>query len=142
MYVGIPLFDKQELHREFTMCTTFSAKYKELFPWCAADNQDKKSAKCVWCNKSFKIDTMGKVAFSSHEKGKRHQQEANIRRTVVPVSSFAIASGSKAPLADNTSSAALDPIPYTSKTIKKDHVSTTGSTGLMNKYILSDKVTC
>lgn len=80
------------------MSTTFSSKYKELFPWCAADAQDKKSAKCEWCKKSFKIDTMGKMAFSSHEKGKKHQQEANVRRTVLPMSSFAVVSGSKPPV--------------------------------------------
>lgn len=79
------------------MSTTFSSKYKELFPWCAADTRDNKSAKCLWCNKSFKIDTMGKVAFSSHEKSKKHQLEANTRRTNVRMSSFTVTIGSKTP---------------------------------------------
>ena len=63
----------------------FSRKYEEAFAWCAADPKNAKSGKCVWCNKSFKIDTMGKIALSSHEKSKKHQSFAAAKRTNLPV---------------------------------------------------------
>lgn len=68
--------------------TKFSIRYKELFPWCAPDATDPGSARCTVCNKSFKIDSMGKVAFASHEKGKLHVQKALARDTTPPVSKF------------------------------------------------------
>lgn len=69
-----------------------------MFPWCDADARDKKSASCVWCDKSFRIETMGKMAFSSHEKGKKHQQELKTRRTNVSLNAFAVAASTKPPI--------------------------------------------
>lgn len=79
------------------MSITFSSKYKELFPWCAADPVDIKSARCIWCKKSFKIDTMGKMAFTSHEKGKKHELEAKTRRTTLTLSAFSVVTSNDKP---------------------------------------------
>ncbi|XP_055542973.1 uncharacterized protein LOC129728548 [Wyeomyia smithii] len=58
---------------ETAMVTKYSVRYVLLFPWCGPDPKDTRSARCMSCNKSFKIDTMGKAAFISHEKSKGHQ---------------------------------------------------------------------
>ncbi|XP_055551549.1 uncharacterized protein LOC129733946 [Wyeomyia smithii] len=55
------------------MVTKYSVRYVLLFPWCGPDPKDTRSARCMSCNKSYKIDTMGKAAFISNEKSKGHQ---------------------------------------------------------------------
>lgn len=55
------------------MSITYHPKYKQMFPWSSEDGTDTGSALCTLCKSSFRIDTMGKSAFESHEKGKKHR---------------------------------------------------------------------
>lgn len=71
-----------------TTMTKFSLRYKDHFPWCAPDPKDAGSARCTVCNKSFKIDTMGKKAFTSHEKGKYHVQMSKAQSSTLAVPKF------------------------------------------------------
>lgn len=68
--------------------TTYSGRYEDKYPWAAADSTDPGSARCHWCNRSFKINSMGRGAFESHQKSKGHQREISIRRTNLQIENF------------------------------------------------------
>lgn len=70
------------------MPITYAPRYEEEFPWCAPDPKDGGSARCKWCNKSFRIDTMGRMAFVSHEKAKLHKSQIDLQRTTMKLNFY------------------------------------------------------
>lgn len=66
----------------------YSAVHKNEFPWSKKDERCTKSAYCIWCEKSFRIDSMGRSAFVSHADGKKHKQLGQSKNNNQTISSF------------------------------------------------------
>lgn len=61
-------------------------KYEAEFPWVEADPSCRTNARCKLCQRSFKIDSMGRTALISHANGKKHMQAEKIRQQTLLIS--------------------------------------------------------
>ncbi|XP_062554102.1 uncharacterized protein LOC134219395 [Armigeres subalbatus] len=123
------------------MPTNYAPRYEEEFPWSAPDPKDCGSARCKWCNKTFKIDSMGRVAFVSHEKGKLHQSQVKLQGTNMKIPFPSVVQTS----ADIPPEKALGGTVAEAATAGKElQVEPTSSTsthsGNLKKYVLREKV--
>lgn len=84
--------EKRIESKTLRMSVTYSSRYESDFPWCAPDPKDTKSARCKTCNKCFRIDTMGKAAFTSHENGKAHKLRSSEKGSMTPLNQLLVKS--------------------------------------------------